>query len=82
MFGSKCWFLVTLKKDARKVISETQRSFWAPIRATRRAILMDARNGLLGNGYAQNMGQIPDARNLHPRCTQPLSSSSFAGSFI
>jgi len=36
------------------------------MRATRKAILTDARNGLLGNGYAQGMGQILDARNLHP----------------
>jgi len=27
------------------------------------AILMDARNALLGNGWTQGMGQIPDARN-------------------
>jgi len=40
----------------------TQGSFGA----RRRAILTGARNGLLGNGYAQGMGQIPDAGNLHP----------------
>jgi len=33
------------------------------MRATRRAVLTDAHNGLLGNGYAQDMGQIPDAGN-------------------
>jgi len=33
---------------------------------------MDACNGLLGIGYAQGMGQISDACNLRPRCTQPL----------
>ena len=47
-------------------------SFGTPMRATRKAILTDARNGLLGNGYAQGMGQIPDARNLHPGAT-PLT---------
>jgi len=36
------------------------------VRATRKAILTNARNRLVGNGYAQGMGQIPDARNLHP----------------
>ena len=30
-----------------------QGSFWALIHATRKAILTDARNGLLGNRYAQ-----------------------------
>jgi len=43
---------------------------WALMHATRKAILTDARNGLLGNGCAQGMWQIPDARNLH--CGQPL----------
>jgi len=45
-------------------------SFQAPMRATRKAILTDARTGLLGNGRAQGMGQsqmratyIPDAHN-------------------
>ena len=50
----------------------TQESCGARMCATRRAILTDARNGLLGNGYAQGMGQIADARNLHSRCKQPL----------
>jgi len=36
------------------------------MRATRKAILTDARSKLLSNGYALGMGQIPDARNLHP----------------
>jgi len=49
-----------------------QGSFWAPMHATRKAILTDVRNGLLGNRCAQGMGQIPDARTLHPGCTQPL----------
>jgi len=51
----------------------TQRSFGTLIRETRKAILTDARNGLLGNGFAQGMGQIPYARNLYPRCAQPLT---------
>ena len=48
----------------------TQGSFWAPMRATRKAILTDVRNGLLGNGCAHGMpvGQIPDVLNLHPGC--------------
>jgi len=50
----------------------TQGSFWATMCATRKAIVTDARNGLLGNGCAQGMGRIPDAHNLHPGCTQPL----------
>jgi len=52
----------------------TQGSFGTLMRETRKAILTDARNGLVGNGYvaAQGMGQIPDVRNLHPRYTQPL----------
>jgi len=41
-------------------------SFWAPMRETRKTILTDARRGPLGNGGVQGMGQIPDARNLHP----------------
>ena len=75
MFGSKCWFLVTLKTDALKGHfwnGCAQGSFEARMRATRRAILTDARNGLLGNGCAQGVGQIPEARNVHPRCRQPL----------
>jgi len=40
--------------------------------ATRKAILTDARNGLLGNRFEQGMEQIPDARNLHRGCTQPI----------
>jgi len=37
----------------------------------------ESRNGLLGNGCAQGMGQIPDARKLLPGreglpCGQPL----------
>jgi len=43
----------------------------APMRATREAILSDPRNGLLGNWYAQGIGQIPDARNLHPAGNPP-----------
>jgi len=64
-----------MKTDARKGHfwnGCTKGSFWARMRATRKAILTDARNRLLSNGCAQGMGQIPDARNLHPRCTQPL----------
>ena len=64
-----------LKTDARKGHfwnGCTQGSFWALMRATRKAILTDARNGLLGNGCAQGMGKILDARNLDPGCTQPL----------
>ena len=49
-----------------------QGSFCAPMHATRKAILTGARNGLLGNGCAQGMDQILDARYLHPGCTQPL----------
>jgi len=67
--------LSDLKMDARKGHfwnGCTQGSFCALMRANRKAILTDARNGLLGNGCAQGMEQIPDARNLHPRCTQPL----------
>ena len=44
-----------------RVISETPRctqvSFGALMRTTRKAILTDARNGLLDNGYAQGKGQ-------------------------
>ena len=43
--------------------------------ATRKAISTDARNGLLGNGYAQGMGQIPDActrYGANPGCVTPL----------
>jgi len=40
------------------------------MRATKSAILTDARNGLFGNGSAQGMGQIPNAHNLYPGCTQ------------
>jgi len=29
----------------------------------------------LGNGCAQGIGQIQNVRNLHPGCTQPLSST-------
>jgi len=36
------------------------------MRETRKAILTDARNRLLGNGCAQGMDQFPDVRNLHP----------------
>ena len=43
------------------------------MRATRKAILTNARNRLLGNGYAQGMRQIPDARNLHTRWATPLT---------
>jgi len=52
----------------------TQGSFGTLMRETRKAILTDARNGLVGNGYvaAQGMGQIADVRNLHPRYMQPL----------
>jgi hypothetical protein len=67
--------LVTVKTDACKGRfwnGCTQGSFWAPMRATRKAILTAARNGLLSNGCAQGMWQIPDARNLHPGCGQPL----------
>ena len=39
--------------------------FWGKMHATRNAILTDARNGLLGNGFAQGMGQIPNSRHLH-----------------
>jgi len=39
---------------------------WYAQPETWKAILTDARNGHLGNGYAQGMGQISDARNLHP----------------
>jgi len=48
---------------------------WKQMRATRRAILTDARNGLFGNGSAQGMGQIPIARNLYPGCTQLFLSA-------
>jgi len=47
------------------------------MRTTRlgKAILTDARNGLLGNIYAQGiMGQILDARNLHLDTRNPLIS--------
>ena len=43
------------------------------MRATRKAIVTDASNGLLGSGCTQGMGQMTDARNLHPGCTQPLN---------
>ena len=55
---------VVFETDAHKGL------FWASVRTTRKAILTDARNGLVGNGCAQGMGQslmratyIPDARN-------------------
>jgi len=48
-----------------------QGSIGAPIRATRKAVLMDTRNGLLGNGYAQGTEQIADARKLHPGAGNP-----------
>jgi len=35
---------------------------------------MDTSKGLLGNGYAQGMGQIPDARNLHAGNPSDLES--------
>jgi len=63
MFGSKCWFLVTWKRMHARVISETDAhkgSFWAPMHANRTAIVTDAHNGLLGNRYSQDMGQILD----------------------
>jgi len=44
--------------------------------ATRKAILTDARNRFLGNGYAQGMGQILDARNLHPGAGNPSNPLS------
>jgi len=46
----------------------TQGSFWALMCAT----MTDARNGRFGNACAQGMVQMPDARNLHLGCTQPL----------
>jgi len=58
-----------------RVISETaahQGCFLQRCPQPEKAILTDARNRLMGNGYAQDMGQIPDARNLHNGCTQPL----------
>jgi len=57
----------------------TQGSLRAPMRATEKAILTDARNGLLGNGCAQGMEQITYSRNLHPGCTQPLESPGVEG---
>jgi len=42
----------------------------SPMRATRKAILTDVRDKLLGNGCVQGMGQIPDAHNLHPGCME------------
>jgi len=51
----------------------TQGSFGAQMRATRKAILTDAHNGLLGNGFAQGMEQILDARNLHPGAHNPFN---------
>jgi len=41
------------------------------MRATRKAILMDARNVLLGDRCTQGMGLIPDARNTHPGAGNP-----------
>ena len=73
--GSECGFWVTNKTDPRKGHFQngcTEGSFLKRMRATRTSILTDAWNGLLGNGFAQGMGQIPDAPNLHPGCTQPL----------
>jgi len=52
----------------------TQGSFWALMRATRKVVWTDARNGLLGNRCAQGMGQIPNARNIHPGCMQFIKS--------
>jgi len=64
-----------LKTDARKGHFSngcTEGSSCAQIRATRKAILTEAHNELLGNGCAQGMGQTPDACNLHHGCGQPL----------
>jgi len=47
-----------------------QGSFCAPMRATRKAILTDERNGLLGNGCAQASWY-----GANPRCAQPTSWS-------
>jgi len=42
------------------------------MRATRKVIVTDARNGLLSNGCAQGVGQIPDARNPFNCCSAYL----------
>jgi len=75
---------VALKSDTRKGHFSNgckQGSFRAPMRATRNAILTDARNRLLGNGCAQVMEQTPDARNLHAGnpSNRVLSTSASAG---
>ena len=44
------------------------------MQATRNLVFTDVRNGHLGNGCVQGMGQIPDACNLHPGCVQPHES--------
>jgi len=53
----------------------TQGSFWPQMRTTPKEILSYAHNGLLGNGGAKCMGQIPDTRNLQPRCRQTVTRS-------
>jgi len=45
------------------------------MRATRKDILTDARNGLLGNGCTQDLRQILDVRNLHLGRATPITSS-------
>ena len=75
---------MALKSDTRKGHFSNgckQGSFRAPMRATRNAILTDARNRLLGNGCAQVMEQTPDARNLHAGnpSNRVLSTSASAG---
>ena len=67
-----CLMLQMFRLSEHHNLRLVEMSFWAPMRATRKAIVTDARNGLLGNGCSQGTGQISDAHNLHPRCTQPL----------
>jgi len=50
----------------------TQWSFWAPMCENRKAILTDARSGLLGNGCVQGMRHFLDARNR----AQPTSAGN------
>ena len=56
--GSECWFSVILNTDARKECLRNE-CMQSQTRATRKVVLTDVRNRLLGNICMQGMGQIP-----------------------
>ena len=72
--GSEYWFL-----EQKKMVSGTktdlwkghfkngctERSFLKRMYTNQTSILTDVYKGLLGNGSAQDMGQIPDPCNLY-----------------